>query len=102
MEIQELKNISIEDFLPLLGTKLTIEFNHQYLIDAELNEVLPLNNYSPLERKPFRINFRTPQKNEYFVQAIYKVHHPKNGLLEIFLCPKGFDEVGMNYEAIFS
>jgi hypothetical protein len=94
--------LSLNDFNTYLNKVFTIRISDEVLLDAELIELTKLNNYSPLERSPFSIVFRTEQKNEYYQQGIFTVVHPQKGNLELFLSPLGFDSVGMKYEAVFS
>jgi hypothetical protein len=94
--------LTLNDFDTFLNKVFTIRISDEVLLDAELIELTKLNNYSPLERNPFSIIFRTEQKNEYYQQGIFTVVHPKKGDLQLFLSPLGFDTVGMKYEAIFS
>jgi phenylalanine-4-hydroxylase len=102
MELQELSQLTIQDFSGLLNREFKIKFESNVIINAELIEVKEFNNYSPLERKPFAITFRTQQKNEYYPDLTFAVFHPEKGEIPMFLSPKGFDEVGMKYEAVFS
>jgi hypothetical protein len=94
--------LTLNDFNTLLNKVFTIRISDEVLLDAELIELTKLNNYSPLERSPFSIVFRTKQKNEYYQQGIFTIVHPQKGNLELFLSPLGFDNVGMKYEAVFS
>ena len=94
--------ITLNDFDILLNKIFTIRISDEVQLDAELVELTKLNNYSPLERDPFSIVFRTEQKNEYYQQGIFTVVHPIKGDLQLFLSPLGFDSVGMKYEAVFS
>ena len=98
----ELDKISANDFKPLLNQKLNIKISADISLETELVEIIELNGYSPLERSPFSITFRTQQKNEYYNQGIFRVEHPTIGNIDLFLTPKGFDGVGMKYEAVFS
>ncbi|WP_394773001.1 DUF6916 family protein [Flavobacterium sp.] len=94
--------LSFNDFNSLLNTIFKIQISDEIQLDAELTEVTELNNYSPLERSPFSLVFRTEQKNEYYEQGIFTIVHPLKGNLDLFLTPIGFDKVGMTYEAVFS
>lgn len=94
--------LTLNDFDPYLNKIFKIRISDEIQLDAELIEVTKLNNYSPLERSPFSIVFRTEQKNEYYQQGIFTIIHPQKGNLELFLSPLGFDSVGMKYEAVFS
>ncbi|MFB9106994.1 DUF6916 family protein [Flavobacterium gyeonganense] len=94
--------LTFNDFDTLLNTVFTIRISNEVLLDAELIELTKLDNYSPLERNPFSIVFRTAQKNEYYEQGIFTIIHPEKGHLELFMTPLGFDSIGMKYEAVFS
>jgi hypothetical protein len=94
--------LTLNDFDILLNKIFTIRISDEVQLDAELVELTKLNNYSPLERDPFSIVFRTEQKNEYYQQGIFTIVHPIKGDLKLFLSPLGFDSVGMKYEAVFS
>ena len=94
--------LTLDDFDTLINNVFSIRISDEVQLDAELVEVTKLNNYSPLERNPFSIVFRTDQKNEYYQQGIFTIVHPEKGDLQLFLSPLGFDNVGMKYEAVFS
>ncbi|AWK03647.1 hypothetical protein HYN56_05180 [Flavobacterium crocinum] len=94
--------LSVNNFNSLLNKTFIIKISEEIQLDAELISVTEFNSYSPLERNPFSIVFRTQQKNEYYEQGIFTIIHPEEGNLELFLTPLGFDEVGMKYEAVFS
>lgn len=94
--------LTLNDFDTLINNVFAIRISDEIQLEAELIELTKLNNYSPLERNPFSIVFRTEQKNEYYEQGIFTVVHPEKGDLQLFLSPLGFDDVGMKYEAVFS
>lgn len=98
----DLSLLSINNFNALLNKVFKIQISEEIELDAELILVTEFNSYSPLERIPFSLVFRTEQKNEYYEQGIFTLIHPVEGKLDLFLTPLGFDEVGMKYEAIFS
>jgi len=102
MELQELSTINFQDFSGYLNQIFNINFGGGVVLPSELIEATELTGYSPLERKPFSIVFRTQQKSEYYQQATFIIQHPKKGDISMFLSPKGFDHVGMKYEAVFS
>jgi hypothetical protein len=102
MELQELSTINYQDFRDYLNQTFNINFGGNIVLPSELVEATELTGYSPLERKPFSIVFRTEQKNEYYQQATFIIQHPQKGDIPTFLVPKGFDNVGMKYEAVFS
>lgn len=90
------------DFEPWLQTTFRLTFTPAHFMDAVLEEVNLLNGFTPVDRKPFSIIFRSQQKTEYFSQAMCILEHPEKGEIPIFLVPMGFDGEGMRYEAIFS
>ncbi len=102
MELQELSELTVHDFMEHLNEWFDIRFEEHVVLPAELIEAEVLSGYSPLERKPFVVVFRTKQKNEYYPQATFVVSHPQKGDIHMFMSPKGFDSEGMKYEAIFS
>lgn len=90
------------DFEPWLHTPFRLHFTSELLMDAILEEVNLLNGFTPADRKPFSLIFKSKQKTEYFSQAMCILEHPEKGEIPIFLVPLGFDGEGMRYEAIFS
>ncbi|QSW91325.1 MULTISPECIES: hypothetical protein [Flavobacterium] len=94
--------LSVNNFNPFVNKVFIFKISEEIQLDAELISVTESNGYSPLERTPFSLVFRTNQKNEYYEQGIFNIIHPEEGSLELFLSPLGFDEVGMKYEAVFS
>lgn len=102
MELQELSQLSYHDFNGFLNQEFKIKFEPNVTLPAELIEATEFNNYSPLERKPFSVTFRTQQKNEYYPEATFVIEHPEKGEIPMFLSPKGFDAEGVKYEAVFS
>jgi hypothetical protein len=98
----ELDKITAEDFIPMLNQQVNLRFTAEVNVVAELIEVTELEGYSPLERKPFSVVFKTEPKHEYYNQGIFDLIHPSFGEISIFLTPLGFDSNGMKYEAVFS
>lgn len=98
----ELEKITTEDFKILLNQQLPIQFTPDVILGAEVIELTELGGYSPLERKPFSVVFRTEQKTEYYNQGLFVVVHPNLGEIPLFMTPQGFDGIGMRYEAVFS
>ena len=98
----ELDKITAADFMPLVNQPFYFKISPEVSLEAELIEVVVLTTYSPLERTPFSLTFRTQQRDEYYQQGIFCIEHTELKSLEIFLSPKGFDGTGMRYEAIFS
>jgi hypothetical protein len=94
--------LHFSDFAPFLDHSFQISFTPEISIPAILIMAKEFDSYSPADRKPFSLIFRTDQKKEYFPQAIRILHHPEKGEISVFLVPLGPDQLGMRYEAIFS
>ncbi|MFZ1677589.1 MAG: hypothetical protein WBP41_13395 [Saprospiraceae bacterium] len=90
------------DFIPYQNQMFTIDFTTEVSLPAELIEVKEFKTYSPIDRTPFTLMFRTAQKSEYYEQAICILHHPDKGKIPVFLVPLGPDQDGMRYVAVFS
>lgn len=90
------------DFAPWLNQMLTIRFTQEVTLPAELIQVKEVNSFTPIERKPFSVVFRTEQKTEYYEQTICILQHPEKGDVPLFLVPLGLDSQGMRYEAVFA
>jgi hypothetical protein len=67
-------------------SKLTSRLMHQ--VDSALNKEWRNCGTIGIYYCKEQSVWRTKQQNEYFNQAIYKLHHPHLGVIEIFLCPK--------------
>lgn len=98
----ELDKITSEDFKPILNQHVNLRFTTEVNVVAELIEITELEGYSPLDRKPFSVVFKTEPKPQYYNQGIFDLIHPSFGEISIFLTPLGFDKNGMKYEAVFS
>jgi hypothetical protein len=94
--------LHVADFSPWLNQTFSIRFTQEVTLPAELIQVNEVDGFSPIERKPFSIVFRTEQKKDYYEQAICILQHPEKGELALFLVPLGLDSQGMRYEAVFS
>ena len=94
--------LHVSDFAPWLNQTFPIRFTQEVTLPAELIQVNEVDGYSPIERKPFSIVFRTEQTAEYYQQAVCILQHPEKGELALFLVPLGLDSQGMRYEAVFS
>jgi hypothetical protein len=95
--------LHISDFSPYLNQTFQLHFSHEIVLPAELIDATSLNNsYSPAERPPFTLVFRTPQKDSYYPQMTVVLKHPEKGDLPIFIVPLGPDQDGMKYEAVFT
>ncbi len=94
--------LQLSDFAPFIDHEFQISFTPELSLAAILVQAIEFDSYTPANRKPFSLIFRTEQKNEYFAQAIRILHHPQKGEISVFLVPLGPDQLGMRYEAIFS
>jgi hypothetical protein len=94
--------LELSDFEPYLNQAFSLQFTPEVSLPAVLIEARSIKSYTPAEREPFKLIFRTDQKDEYYNQAIVMVKHPSKGDQGIFLVPVGPDAAGMRYEAIFS
>lgn len=94
--------LHLSDFAPFIDHEFQISFTPELSLAAILVQAIEFDSYTPANRKPFSLIFRTEQKNEYFAQAIRILHHPQKGEISVFLVPLGPDQLGMRYEAIFS
>jgi len=92
--------LSLDDFLPLLGQSLAIECAGQRLA-LEVKEVLPIDSPSPRQAPPFSLTLRT-RDGWRGGQGIYTLDHPVRGALEIFFVPIGPDGEGWCYQAVFN
>ncbi len=97
-------SLTLETFVPHIGTTFDLALNPEETIHLRLYEVKPLGHGVPGGREPFALLFHHPHlpKNAYLPQSTYPLNHPALGLLELFLVPLGPDAQGMRYEAIFT
>lgn len=105
--VNSLKDLTIDKFRPLVGTRFRIRPRPERTIDAELLDARALGGAArsrageSRRRAPFSLAFRTTL-SAALPQCIYRVEHDELGVYDIFLVPIGPDEVGMVYEAIFT
>lgn len=76
------------------GTELALELTEVHDLGTRPTEAGPLSTYS--------LMFRTPGEMRFAPQGTYRVEHDELPDQDVFLVPKGADEVGMRYEAIFN
>lgn len=94
--------LSASQFQSCIGQDFEIRFSESVSLTAQLEEVVELPGYTPLERKPFSIILQTDLQTRYYLQSIYTVEHPSFGSLSVFLVPVGVKAKGVQYEAVFS
>ncbi len=97
-----LEKLTIEDFKPYLNQSFPIQFTPEVTLPATLISATNWGSESDKYRQPFTLEFRTAQKNEYYLQGTFVLEHPTAGAFPIFMVPIGQDAQGMLYEAVFS
>jgi hypothetical protein len=97
-----LQLLTASDFHSQVGKDFFIHFSGEVTIQAQLERVSELPPYADLERKPFSILLQTAQKDRHYQQSIYTIDQPALGSMQIFLVPVGYNEKGVQYEAVFS
>lgn len=93
-----LDTLRLEDFLPLVGQTVDVEFGGGR-ISVEVKEASPINNPSPRATPPFRIVLRSTT-GWRAPQGTYRVFHPKLGAIDAFTVPIGPDGSGLCYEIV--
>lgn len=96
----DLGKLVYSDFSPHLNGVFTIQIG-DLCIETRLVRVVPWGDTHDNRRQPFALTFRGPRE-PILPQQIHALGNPLLGTLEIFLVPVGPDELGMQYEAIFS
>jgi hypothetical protein len=95
-----LDRLSLEDFLPLVGTDVDVSAFGQ-TARMNLREASAIKSPSPRATPPFHLvlsappTWRTPQ-------GMFRLAHPKLGDIEMFAVPIGPDGDGCCYEIVFN
>jgi hypothetical protein len=95
-----LDRLSLEDFLPLVGTDVDVSAFGQ-TARMNLREASAIRSPSPRATPPFHLvlgappTWRTPQ-------GMFIFAHPKLGDIEMFAVPIGPDGDGFCYEIVFN
>lgn len=92
--------LTVEDFRPRVGETFAIRGEDGAGVELELTEARGLGE-SYREREAFALLFRGPV-DPALPQATYRVAHDGLGELEIFIVPVARNDVGTDYEAIFT
>jgi len=95
-----LDQLKVEDFLPLVGQSLDVEFGAQRT-PLEIKEASTINSPSPRATPAFHVVMRS-RSNWRVPQGIFRLHHPALGALDIFTVPIGPDGQGFCYEIVFN
>jgi hypothetical protein len=97
--------VTAETFTPHVGSTFTVEPDASTRLPIELVSVSALGGAATganaKRRTPFSLVFRGA-RTPVLPQQIYRLVHESLGVLDMFLVPIGPDQVGMQYEAIFS
>ncbi|MDN5923576.1 MAG: hypothetical protein L0H70_01100 [Xanthomonadales bacterium] len=95
-----LEQLSVEDFLPLLGQKVTVHAGARSG-EFEVKEAAVINSPSPRATPAFHVILRAPT-DWHLAQGICRLQHPTYGNLDLFAVPIGPDGQGLCYEIIFN
>ena len=95
-----LDRISLEDFLPHVGSGMDVNA-HGRSARFTLKEAALINSPSPRESQPFHLIWSAPLDCR-LPQGLYRVQHPQLGELELFTVPLGPDGKAFCYEAVFN
>ena len=90
-----------EDFEPHVGSSFLMPFEDGQDLELELVEAIPMEHLPKTERTAFSLIFRGPQE-PCLGQHTYHLRHDSLGPLVLFLVPVQSDEVGSEYEAVFT
>ena len=95
-----LETLRLEDFLPLVGTMLPVEWNGSRA-ELEVAEAAALHTPSPRATPSFRVTLRS-RTGWRAEQGMFRLHHPSLGALDVFAVPVGPDGQGLCYEIVFN
>jgi hypothetical protein len=88
-------------FEPLVGSRFTLRLGDASSLPAQLIEARPGSGAVPQGRQPFSLTFEAPLEPA-LPQSIYRLEHPEQGAMDIFLVPVARRASGLHYEAVFS
>jgi hypothetical protein len=95
-----LEKIAKEDFEPLVGQTIDVCVAGASQ-PLEVKEVRAIHNPTPRAVPPFALVLRS-RDNWRASQGMYRLAHPRLGMVEVFFVPIGPDGTGLCYEAIFN
>ncbi|MGA9335522.1 MAG: hypothetical protein WBV39_14680 [Rudaea sp.] len=95
-----LEQLSVEDFLPLLGKNVTVEADAGSG-ELEVKEAAIIHSPSPRATPAFHLILRSAS-GWCLPQGIFRLQHPAHGDLDLFAVPIGPDGQGLCYEIIFN
>ncbi|WP_457418934.1 DUF6916 family protein [Roseateles sp. P5_E7] len=88
-------------FEPLVGSRFTLRLGDDAGLPAQLIEARACGGAVPGGRQPFSLTFEAAAEPA-LPQSIYRLEHPQEGAMEIFLVPVARRATGLHYEAVFS
>ena len=95
-----LDRLSLEDFLPLVGTEVEVSAFGQDT-RMTLREAAAIKSPSPRATLPFHLVLDAPPAWR-MPQGMFRFAHPKLGYIEKFAVPIGPDGDGFCYEIVFN
>ncbi|MDJ0866072.1 MAG: hypothetical protein QNK03_08190 [Myxococcota bacterium] len=99
-----LEDLTADSFRPHLNTAFVVRRGEQDDLRAELVEVTPLGTAgaaASARRAPFSLLFRA-RNAAGLEQRVYRLEHPRLGVLELFLVPVDRDADAVIVEAVFT
>lgn len=97
-----LDQLTSAEFTPHLHSTFHIHYDNGQVLDVKLVAVQEFAEHPDRPRRAFSLTFQSAEKSFYLKQAIYTLEHEQMGKLDLFMVPLGPDQIGMNYEVIFS
>lgn len=94
--------LTSQDFAACKDENFSVHLAPDMVITTKLIQVTEFKSFSPLERLPFSLVFKTVGTLNGFPQGMYVMENHTIGNLDVFLVPIGPDPDGMKYEAVFS
>jgi hypothetical protein len=95
-----LDRLSLEDFLPLVGTEVDVSAFAQ-ATRMQLREATAIRSPSPRATPPFHLVLSAPGTWR-MPQGMFRFTHPTLGDIEMFAVPIGPDGDGFCYEIVFN
>jgi hypothetical protein len=88
-------------FEPLIGSGFTLWLDDATALPTRLVEARAGGLAAPDGRRPFSLTFEAPPEPA-LPQSIYRLEHPQQGAMDLFLVPIGRQRSGLQYEAVFA
>jgi hypothetical protein len=90
-------------FEPLVGSGFTLWLDDATSLPTRLVDACACagSGAAPGGRLPFSLTFEAPAEPA-LPQSIYRLEHPQQGAMDLFLVPIGRQPTGLQYEAVFA